>query len=88
MPLLSVDEAARPDFDGALFPMRKPDGTKIGVLVTHEALADIDSPAPVLDEEYVSRCESHQSTFEEIASKKYDEGATSGPVRIATSDLT
>ena len=89
MPLTDTDHPIHSTLDGAGFATT--DGDKIvGVLVTYEALDDIESPPPV-QEEYVSRCEAYRSEFVAIASEKYDAGETENDgrrVRITTADIS
>ncbi len=89
MPLTDTDHPIHVTLDGAGFATT--DGDKIvGVVVTHEALDNIESPPPVKGK-YVSRCESYRSKFLAIASEKYDAGETENAgrrVRITTADIS
>ncbi len=87
MALTHVDHDGVPDLTGVRFPMT--DGTKtVSVLVTYEALQDVHYPPPT-EGEYLERLAEHRGLFEEIASRKYDNGQTAngGGVIITTADL-
>ena len=89
MPLTDTDHPILATLDGAGFATMDGDKT-VGVLITYEALDDIESPPPA-KEEYVSRCEAYRSEFVAIASEKYDAGETENDgrrVRITTADIS
>ena len=89
MPLTDTDHPVHNTLNGAGFATTDADKI-VGVVVTHEALDDIESPPPA-NGEYVSRCESYRSKFLAIASEKYDAGETENEgrrVRITTADIS
>jgi hypothetical protein len=87
--LVDTGQPVHEDLEGVGFAMK--DGEKlIGVLVTHEALDDIESPPPA-EGEYTARCEAYRDQFATIASQKYAAGNTEragARVRITTSDIS
>ena len=87
MPLNSASVPAYRLWGGVLFPMFTDDGNEIGVVVTDEVLADIETPPPASDDEFVCCCEARRSQFEQIASGKFDEGVSERPIRIEEADL-
>jgi len=89
MPLEPTDYPPSPSEDGVLFGMKDENGQTLGVLATHEVLDDIDPPA--LDD-YIERFNDWRSTFEDIASDKWDrkdiESSPNGPnIRITKDDI-
>jgi hypothetical protein len=87
MPLAATDKPGLEDLDGVRFPMM--DGAEtVVVLVTQAALEEIES-SPRIPSGYVERLQAYRSTFEDIASIKYDAGKVEpdGTVRIVAADL-
>ena len=64
-PMRRCPSKAQRDFGCVLFPMRKTDGSTIGIQVSDNALEDSESPYPSSDDEYLSRCEAHRAHFAE-----------------------
>ena len=89
MPLEPVDHPAQAGvvLEGIAFPMKIPNAGTIGVVVTYEALQEVERMAPPASEdELVARCEAHRSKFEAIASAKFDAGQKIGPIHITATD--
>jgi hypothetical protein len=89
MPLGATLEPCQATFNGVGFAMY--DGpSRVYVLVTHEVLDAVGSPAPQNKSQYAARCESYRILFETTASKKYDAGhiENEGPkIRITAADI-
>lgn len=90
MPLIDANQPAQPspDMSGVGFLMTTPQGMPIGVIVTHDALQDIDSPPPRTEAEHVARLERHRHLIASIASQKFDAGHSSAPIRITSTDIS
>jgi hypothetical protein len=74
MPLSSTSTPAISRLDGFSFPMIRDTGGVVPVIVTTEALQDIASP-PASD---IQGMDAYRTTFEEIASDKFDRGEVDG----------
>ena len=88
MPLAATDLPGVEDKDGVRFPMM--DGAEtVVILVTREALEELESSAAARGG-YMERLQTYRSTFEDLASIKYDAGKLEkdGTVRITAGDLS
>ena len=74
MPLVDANLPVqpRPDMSEFGFQMTAPDGKSIGVIVSREALQDIDSPLPLTEAEHVARLERHRNLFATIGNDEFD----------------
>jgi len=74
-------------FNGVIFAMTD-HRSLFSVLVTHDALHEIDS-AELSEDEYLMRFEAFKADFEMLASEKFNSGFVQpgGSIRIEASDI-
>lgn len=88
MPLTHLEGPIAPELSGIWFQMA--DGSdRVRVFVTYIAIEDLESPATFDQHGAIERFERRRDTFEEIASRKFDQGKlqSDGSVRVGQADL-